>query len=1385
MLLAVIAARDGGTLFRVVRSPLATGIEFCLLGPITVRTGGVMVAVPTGKQRAVLAALLLSAGRVVSLDELIEVVWGDDPPQSARVTIRNYVGLLRKALGAVAGARVGTEPRGYLIRVQAGELDVSRFEAHLDAVRAAVRDGAWEAAAEEARAGLALWRGEPLADVESDLLAVREVPRLGELRLEALEARIGADLHLGRHGQVVAELRQLAAVHPVREQVRGLLMLALYRDGRQAEALAVYQDARQVLVDELGIEPGAGLRDLHQRILAADPALALAEPPPTASGPGPAVPRELPAGVRHFTGRADELEVLARLLKQPGEEAPGTVVISAIGGTAGVGKTALALHFAHQFADRFPDGQLYVNLRGFDPSGVPVTPAEAVRGFLDTLGVPPERIPAQQEAQAGLYRSLLAGKQMLMVLDNARDEGQVRPLLPASPASLVLVTSRNQLAGLAAADGARLVSLDVLTQAEAVQLLTARLGTSRATAELEAVNEIASLCACLPLALAVAAARAAARPRFPLTQLAAELRDAVGRLDALDAGDPAASVRAVFSWSYRQLSAEAVRMFRLLGLHPGPDISVPAAASLAAADEAQARRLLRELARYCLITEHAPGRYAFHDLLRAYAASQARDRDSQPDRDAAIGRILDHYLHTAEHGSMLLQPTREPLTLAPPRPGTCPERPADRRQAMAWFETEHHVLLAAVAFAAETGADRHAWQLPRTMMMYLNMRGYLHERVTIIGIAVAAATRLDDLLGQAISLHGLSGTHMDMGDYDQARAFLERCLPLFQRLGDHGGEATVQQSLTAVAWEQGRHADALHHSEQALRLHRAIGDESGEAASLNNVAWHLALVGDYQQARAVCEQSLALIAKLGGRHFEYTVRDTLGYIELHLGNIARATEQLELALDLCRDHGNRLGEAHILEITGDARRAAGELPQARQAWQQALTIYEDLDHPLADQVRAKLADTADLGRQPVRPPEQERRLTQRLQPQHDHQQPPEPQPEPAMRRAPVPETVQVIPHRLKAQPLLHGLPREHVVPVLPLRPRGDLNPTPEQVEAARQVRFPGRAHVVERPDARRVPGDERELVPGPLGQVRRDGALARRVQVRAGASANWGAQDFVRAGHRDPRERDRGHGHLGAQVLADLRAVRGRHRGEHVGEHPFLEVHHVLDVADPGQFDVDAGELGGVPGGVGRLGAEHRSDLEDPVHAGRDRHLLVELRGLRQVGAAAEVAELEHLGAGLRRGAHELGGVHLGAAAGVGVLAHGPLDGRLHGEHEPRRCAAAHVEEAPVKAALRAGVRVDGQRGGGTVLHRDRLGDDFKAAQADDRVGGHPAGDADGRLDGQPVEFGLQGAAVAPSGNLHGAGVVAHEHELHGALQAQRLHPAGDRDRLAGVVVQG
>jgi hypothetical protein len=536
---------------------------------------------------------------------------------------------------------------------------------------------------------LGLWRGAPLADADSRVLQDAQVPRLEQARLQAVEWRIEADLHLGRHGQLVPELTALVGEYPLREHARAQLMLALYRCGRQGEALAAYQDARRVLVAELGVEPAAELRGLHRRILAADPALAspaAGDSIGTAAGDGgragivgaaglaggAVAPRQLPAAIAHFTGRASAMEALSRLAAGAAGSvaAGGAVVIAAIVGAAGIGKTALAVQWGQQNAGLFPSGQLYVNLRGFDPAGTPVEPGAAIRGFLETLGVPGGQVPAGLDAQAGLYRSLVAGRRMLIVLGNARDSEQVRPLLPGSAGCLVLVTSRSQLAGLVAVDGAHPVALDVLTAGEADDLLSRRLGDGRVAAEPAAAGELAGLCARLPLALNITAARAIARPGVPLAVLAEELRGDQGRLAALEGGDAMASVRAVFSGSLRELDA-AASLFRLAGLHPGPDLDRYAAAALTGSRPEQAAGMLDLLARAHLVHAARPGRYGMHDLLRVYARELAAARDSDDGEDwqrAALTRLFDHYLHAAAAAMDTLFPAeRHRRPRIPPR----------------------------------------------------------------------------------------------------------------------------------------------------------------------------------------------------------------------------------------------------------------------------------------------------------------------------------------------------------------------------------------------------------------------------------------------------------------------------------------------------------------------------------------------------------------------------------------------------------------------------------------------------------------------------------------------------------------------------------------------
>jgi DNA-binding SARP family transcriptional activator/tetratricopeptide (TPR) repeat protein len=1034
--------------------------EFLILGPVEVVSGGALVRVATGRAQTVLAMLLLESGRVVPFQRLVAALWECDPPDTARSQVQICVSVLRKLL-AGTGAAIVTQPPGYLLRIPDGSLDLWRFRRLCGTAGSLAGQRPQEAAAHY-RQALALWRGDACASVASQVV-IQAAVQLNEERWTALEQAMVVELRLGRHQQVVAELVRFVAAEPLRERPRALLMLALYRSGRQAGALEVYRSGQRLLAEEIGTDPGKELRALEQAILARDPSLDLGSQAwPKAAGdalaalpllrqhptsvpglagrdgidpvpgpqqcqaglavsavalPGPgrhpagpagtdevaasehgpralareldagpgigmqrprraagpagqapatkvtargnqemAIPRQLPGTVPSFTGRAAELAALTQVLDHAGTQAAGTVVISAIGGTAGVGKTALAVHWAHQVAHRFPEGQLYVNLRGFDPSGPPVTAAAAIRGFLDALGVPAGQVPQHPAAQAGLYRSLLARRHMLIVLDNARDEQQIRPLLPATPGCLVIVTSRNQLAGLAATTEARLLALGVLPDADSRAMLTARLGARRAAAEPEAVTQITELCAGLPLALAITAARAAVHPSLPLAALAAELRDTAGRLDALDAGDPVASIQAVFSWSARQLTPAAAQMFRLLGLHPGPDISAPAAASLAAVTLARARRSLGELTRASLITEHAPGRYACHDLLRAYATGQARATSTHTSRHAAAGRALDHYLHTAHTAAVLIDPARDRVTIPPPRPGVRPEHLAGYHQALAWMQAEHQVLLAAITLADDTGADVHAWQIPWTMTDFLKLRGHCQQQAAIQRTAVAAAARLGDTAGQAVSLRLLSHACASLGDYDQARAHCAASLSLCQQLGDHIGEAKAHQFLATTANGQGRHADALSHEQQALRLYQAASHKTGQAEILNNTGWTHILLGHYQKARTYCQQSLTLTTELGLRHVASHAWDTLGYAEHHLGNLTQATACYQRALSLSRETSDLPAQADTLTHLGDTHHASGELRQAQNTWQQALDILDQLHHPDTNRLRARLQE---------------------------------------------------------------------------------------------------------------------------------------------------------------------------------------------------------------------------------------------------------------------------------------------------------------------------------------------------------------------------------------------------------------------------------------------
>jgi tetratricopeptide (TPR) repeat protein/transcriptional regulator with XRE-family HTH domain len=667
---------------------------------------------------------------------------------------------------------------------------------------------------------------------------------------------------------------------------------------------------------------------------------------------GGRIPAQLPADIAGFTGREAHLAQLDGLLPS-GTDRTTAVVISAIQGSAGIGKTALAVHWAHRVADRFPDGQLYVNLRGFDPRERPIAPAVAVRYFLDALGVPPGQVPACEEAQYGMYRSILASRRMLVILDNARAAEQVRPLIPGSRGCMVVVTSRHSLSGLVATEAAWPMVVDLLSPAEARNLLAARLGRDRVAAQPQAVDEIITRCVGLPLGLVIVAAQAAAHPDFPLAAIAEQLDRAQRRLDAFAGDDPATDLRAVFSWSYRTLTAGAARLFRRLGMHLGPDVAVPAAASIAGIHDVQVRTLLAELARAHLVNEHVPGRYTFHDLLRAYAAELAHANDTEEERRATLHRMFDHYLHTAHTAGRLLYPSRDPIIPAPAQAGVSPEDLADYEQACAWFAAEHAVLIAAVRHAAATGFDTHSWQLARTLSDFLARRGHWPDQAAVQHTALEAALRTADPLAQANAHRDLADAYARLGRYDDAHPHLRQALALFDRLGDHTGQAHTHIALNWILDRQSRHKEALHHATQALDLYRATGYWAGQAIALNNLGRLFSQLGDHHKALTYCGQALALHQEAGDRSGQAHAWDSLGHAHHHLGHHRHAIDCYQHALDLFRKIGDRYNEAATLTNFGDTYHAAAR-HAARAAWRDAAAIFRDLDHPDLDQVRARL-----------------------------------------------------------------------------------------------------------------------------------------------------------------------------------------------------------------------------------------------------------------------------------------------------------------------------------------------------------------------------------------------------------------------------------------------
>jgi DNA-binding SARP family transcriptional activator/Tfp pilus assembly protein PilF len=947
-----------------------------LLGPVRAWRDEHELGLGGPARRAVLGMLAMRANQVVSRSELIDGLWGEDPPDSAVNGVHVYVAGLRRVLEPHRGRRapgqvlLASGP-GYLLRLADGQPDAEALDHHLAQARHALAVGDLEAAAGSLNAALGLWQGASLAGVPGPW-AVIERARLDELRLGAIEERIEVMIALGRDQQAAAQLAGLILGHPLRERFRGQMMLALYRCGRQADALAEFAAARRVLAGELGIEPGPGLRRLHQQILTADAALDL--PPDRAAPAGhgspasavrhPAglIPRELPADVDSFTGRAAELAELDQVLQvrdgQAGRNdrdgAPPTTVIS---GTAGVGKTTLAVHWAHRVRGAFPDGQLYVNLRGYDPAE-PMPAADALAGFLRALGLADQDIPADADERAGRYRSLLDGRRILIVLDNAAAVEQVRPLLPGTPSCAVVVTSRDSLAGLVARHGARRLDLDLLPPADAVTLIRALIGR-RADADPAAAAALARQCVRLPLALRVAAELAAARPDLALARLVGELADEQRRLDLLHAGgDPRTAVRGVFSWSYRYLPADAARAFRLIGLHPGLDLDAYAAAALAGASLEQAGDVLGLLARVHLLDRARPGRCAMHDLLRAYAAhlslthdgmagpgdaTSLRDSpgagDAGSDGRAALTRLFDYYLATAAAAMDILVPAERGRRPRIPPPATPIPPLAGPAAARAWLDAERATLVAVAARTAAGGWPSHAVRLSSIVCRYVETGGHYLDAVTIHGHARQAARETSDPAAEAYALNNLGLIEGRLGGYPKAASYLRQALRLFREVGDRSGAARALSNLASAEWRQGRYAQAASNHRQALGAFREIGDPIGEARALNGlglVAWQQ---GRDMRAAGHFRQAQALFTELGDRSNEAHALGNLGMVVGRMGQDTQAAGYLTQALALLRQIGDRSGAASALTDLGTVACRQGRYQEATRHQQQALALF--------------------------------------------------------------------------------------------------------------------------------------------------------------------------------------------------------------------------------------------------------------------------------------------------------------------------------------------------------------------------------------------------------------------------------------------------------------
>jgi DNA-binding SARP family transcriptional activator len=928
-------------------------VRFQVLGPLEIWTGEGWTSIGAPKWRSLLAALLINAGQVVPTDRLITEIWDDDPPQKATNLVSIYVHRLRKMLGDEDNKLLRHRDPGYLLAVDRDDVDALRFGSLVAAGRQALARREPERAAELLAEALGLWRGRPYLDVSPSTLVDTEAGRLEAARLDALELSFEAEIECGRPAEVTPELFRLTVEQPLREGLWGLLMRALDAAGRHAEALAAYARAREVIADELGVDPGEALQSLYEKILTEDgsPRRAPAAPP-----------MQLPADIADFTGRAGDVERLCELVPDA-DSAGGAVKIAVVCGQGGLGKTTLAVHAAHRLRSHFPDGQLYVNMLGASPQ--PLAPADVLARFLRDLGEDGTRIPVTEEERAALLRTRLTGRRVLMLLDDARDAAQVRSLLPGSASCTVLVTTRNRLPGLAVA---RLVDLDVLGDREARALFSSIVGSERANAEAAAADEVLTACAGLPLAIRIAGARLAARRSWTVRTLAGRLNSEQRRLDELKVGDLA--VRATFEVSFASLPDRArpggidpARAFRLLGLWQGPAVGLAAAAALFGQPEADAGDALETLVDAHLLESPAPEVYRFHDLLRVYAAERCQAEPEEARRDA-VRRILTWYVRAAEGAARIISPNHARVPLGELEPGVRPVEFASLEEALDWSDTERESLVAATRQAQASALYRVAWQIPAAAMSFFYRRSHWADWVTTHQIGLDSARKLGDRPAEAWMLNNL-GMAYGLQHMDQAIDCFEQAEVIYREIGDRVGEARAATNMSTAWTHRGRFREALDAARRSLVIQREVGNRYGEGIALGDLGWASRALGLHEDAIASHQQALAIFRELGDRDAEADSLSELADVYLGMDRVGEALDRLGESLVLRRDIGDRHGEAVTLGLLGMALGRAGRLAEARGHMAEAERILQELgDDGQAADIHSRLAELSETASGP-------------------------------------------------------------------------------------------------------------------------------------------------------------------------------------------------------------------------------------------------------------------------------------------------------------------------------------------------------------------------------------------------------------------------------------